>query len=88
MYAKLEPAVICGRQATAGYRHKPAVIVVITAGSVTSQINFWFSDPRTGSEGSTLLILLIPTVMRPAVKCYSIVVMLGQENSRKLVFWS
>ena len=35
---------------------------------------FWFSEPKTDSERSTLLVLLIPTVMRPAVKCYSVAV--------------
>ena len=50
------------------------MIVVITAGSVTSQINFWFSEQRTGSEGSTLPGLLIPAVMRPAVKRNSVVI--------------
>jgi hypothetical protein len=50
------------------------VIVVFTAGSVTPPIIFWFSEPRTGSEGSTLPVLLIPAVMRPAVMCDFVVV--------------
>jgi hypothetical protein len=45
-----------------------------TAGWVTPPIIFWFSEPRTSSERSSLSVLLIPAVMRPAVMAESIVV--------------
>jgi hypothetical protein len=66
--------VIGGRPATAGRRHKPAVIVVITAGWITPLIILWFLEPRTDSERSSLPVLLIPTVMRLTVMTESIVV--------------
>ena len=67
-----------GRQVTADMRCKPTMIVVITAGSVTPvpPSIFWLSGPRNGSKGASLPVLLIPSMMRPAVMTESVVVKL------------
>jgi hypothetical protein len=66
--------VISGVVITASGRHKPVVIVVITAGSRTPPIIFWLSEPRTDSKGSSLPVVLISAVMWLALMTESVVV--------------
>ena len=67
----LEPTVI---NITVGYWLKPAVMWSFTAGFSPAPIIFFIFKLITGSEGTSLLVVTNPTVMRPAVMSKSGVV--------------
>jgi len=69
--------VISGHQNTTGSCQKSVVTWSFTAGFSLAPIIFSFFKLITGSEGTTLLVLINPAVMRLAVMSKSDVVEIG-----------